>query len=251
MQPRQHRLGPVGIADDDRQMLDTAVGRPEGEDPRVLGVGQRHLRRGHRRQRLGRRCLVGHHVRHVGRQQVPVRRQRVGRDRRHHRSRQQPGQLGERHRAALRRARRPLLAVERPAQRLAQVRRGIGERPRRGAIEPGGQRHQDRIVPGRPDVQRPRPRVGQRQHRLAQRLHPIEHLRHRHLGGERHGRRAVRPAQQHRPAAPILGDGALDRDQGPGPAAGRFLLRCRHDRRLDCGTSLRHRRLYRRRANPG
>lgn len=59
MDPRENR--PVGgrVADHDREMLDPAVARAKGDDPRPFGIGERHLRLGDASERTGDRRLIG------------------------------------------------------------------------------------------------------------------------------------------------------------------------------------------------
>ena len=59
MEPDQHRLGRIDLADDDGEMLLAAVARPPGEDAGVLGALERHARLRYLLQGPCGRFLVG------------------------------------------------------------------------------------------------------------------------------------------------------------------------------------------------
>jgi hypothetical protein len=214
MQAGQHRLGGVGLADDDGQMFDAAIGRAERDDAGVLGIDQRHARFRHLAQRSGRRLLVfldGADIdHHQSRHQ-----QGTGGRYRHQRRRQQPGQLGQRHRGGRNRAGGHRLHGHARQIRLRHVagdRVGQPGHAHRGQpvgnIDAGGRRR-DRVAQhGGAAIAEDQARPGAGQGGQLRQA-----VGGRRLGGQGIGHPSIRPAHRHHRAAPQLGDGAIDGDQ--------------------------------------
>lgn len=187
MQPGEHRPVAVGLADDDGQVLDAAVARPEGDDAGLRRPGQRHLRLRHRAQRARRGLLVGQHLGHGDPEQVlPLGRQAsVAGQAGHHGGGQQARQLGQGHGAGDRRVRLGG-GHDKSGRKIAGVRRaGIGEPAHRGGVEAGGHLDDDHRAARLGQPQHGGAPAGDRQGQraTAQGFQAGHRLRCRRLGG--------------------------------------------------------------------
>jgi hypothetical protein len=159
MDARQRRLAlgqrGLGVADDDGQVLDPAIGCAEGDDPRLRRFLERHARFGHADEARRDVHRIGQHVLGPHGEQVEPPGQRLRR-RGGNQGGQQARELGERRappgpRQAPRRARAPPAAAARPSGR-----QGCGAPPAPSARAAGGARRPPPQRPGRAGAARPR-----------------------------------------------------------------------------------------------
>ena len=234
MQPDQHRLGGIDLADDDGEMLLAAVAGTPGEDAGVLRALERHVRLRHLLQIARRDLLVGPHVGGIDIDQVLVARPvaplvvGIAGQRPQHDRGQQAGELGELDRGLGDQRRmagdgpREIAKCGMPAGLLGLVR--LQDDVGRHAL---GQVEGDRLVglahaagDMRRDLHADRlgPPAGGDQDGglLGQALQALQGAGAAGFGGDHQPAAAVLVAQHDDAAAPQLRQGALDGGQGRG-----------------------------------
>ena len=220
MQPCQHRRAGIGGADQYRQMLAAAVARAKGDQPCILGVGERNARIGDPRQ-AGHRGAAAQHdfAGDDGEIGAAAGEGGLGRGQRQHQhGRQQRGELGERDRGQL--AAFGDFGFRTEARRFGPERgRRIGEvaddRRRQQRRQADRYRAGERVAPGQSQRHRAAPGQHDAQLPVGHGAQPRQIVVVDELGGERQ-HRPLAPVEQDRLAAPQRDDCRVEH-----PPAGR------------------------------